>query len=326
MRLRAALALAVGLLATSLGVQAQPGGKTGRIGILSNERNDRSSVNMRAFLEGLRDLGWTEGRNLVLEYRFAEGRFERLPELAAQLVRLDVDVIFAPSSTHVRAARQATTSVPIVFAIHNDPIGTGDVASLARPGGNITGLTQIATDLTPKQIELLREAVPGLRRLAILWNPTTPSHGPSLPVATQTARRLGLEPDILDATNGSEFERAYKAAVRDHAEAALILTSPASVAENARLAQLALRHRLPTMHGVPEFVQAGGLISYAANRAELFRRAAAYVDKILKGTRPADLPVEQASRFELVINMKTAKALGLTIPQSLLLRADEVVQ
>ena len=328
MIIRTALAVifALALLAAPLAAGAQQGRKTGRIGILVNERDAPSSVNMRAFREGLHDLGWVEGRNLVLEYRFTEYHFERLPELAEQLVRLNVDVIFAPSSTQVRAAKQATTSIPIVFAIHNDPIGTGDVASLARPGGNITGLSQMATDLAPKQIELLREAVPGVRRLAILWNPTTPSHGPSLPVATQTARRLGLEPDILDATNWSEFERAYEAAVRHHVEAALILTSPASAVENARLAQLALRHRLPTMHGFPEFVRAGGLISYAANRAGLYRRAATFVDKILKGAKPADLPVEQPTKFELVINLKTAKALGLTIPPSLLLRADQVIE
>jgi putative ABC transport system substrate-binding protein len=323
---RALVTVLLALLIVSAGAGAQPAARTARVGILWNEPDNAGAHNLRAFREGLKDVGWVEGRNLVLEYRYAEGKYERLPELAGQLVRLHVDVIFAPSSTFVRGAKQATTTVPIVFAIHNDPVGGGDVASLARPGGNITGLTQVGTDLTPKQMQLLREVVPRARRLAILWNPTTPSHAPSLPVATETARRLGLEPAVLDASNAQEFERAYDTAVRDHADAALILTSPASVAENPRLAQLALRRRLPTMHGSQAYAHAGGLMSYSAIPADLFRRAAMYVDKILKGAKPADLPVEQADRFELVINVRTARALGLTVPASLLVRADQVIE
>ena len=306
--------------------EAQHPPKTGRVGVLANVRDVPSSTNLQAFREGLRDFGWEEGRNLVLEYRYAEGRFEQLPELTRQLIRLDVDVILAPTSTFVRGAKQATTSVPIVFAIHNDPVGTGDVASLARPGGNITGITQIATDLTPKQIELLRDAVPKLSRLAILWDPTTPSHGPSLPVATETARRLGLEPSALAVTTIGDYEKAYATANRTHADAALVLTSPTAVANLSSVAQLALRHHLPTALGARAYPEVGGLMSYGSNPADQFRRAAAYVDKILRGAKPADLPVEQATRFEFVINLKTAKALGLRIPQSLLVRADQVIE
>ena len=301
---------------------AQHAPKTGRVGVLANS----ASTNLQPFRDGLRDLGWTEGRNLILEYRYAEERFERIPELTRELIRLDVDVILAPSSVFVRGARQATTSVPIVFAIHNDPIGTGDVASLARPGGNITGITQIATDLTPKQIELLRNAVPRLNRLAIVWDPTTPSHAPSLPVATETARRLGMEPLALAATTLADLEKAYATAKGNHADAALVLTSVISVANVRSVAQLALRHRLPTMVGTGAYPNAGGLMSYAPDAADQFRRAASYVDKILRGAKPADLPVEQATRFELVINLKTAKAHGLTIPESLLMRADQVIE
>jgi putative ABC transport system substrate-binding protein len=325
-RRRAFVAALLVLGATPTAVRAQAPGKIGRVGVLATDRQTPSSPPFRAFRDALSTLGWVEGRTLLFEYRFSEEHVERLPELAAQLVRLNVDVIFAPSSTQVRAAKHATASIPIVFALHNDPVGTGDVSSLARPGGNITGLTQIATDLAPKQIELLREAVPGIRRLAILWNPTTPSHGPSLPVAIQTARRLGMDPHVLEATDLGQFERAYETAARERVNGVLILSSPASVANVTRLAQLALRHRLPTMHGNRAYVESGGLMSYAPIPVDLFRRAAVYVDKILKGAKPADLPVEQATTFELVLNVKTAKALGLTLPPSVLVRADQIIE
>jgi putative ABC transport system substrate-binding protein len=315
------------LLAAPLPAEAQQAGRVYRIGFLGNSGSTAGGTRfVDAFRLGLREHGWIEGQNLLIEYRWAEGNTGRLPTLAADLVRLKVDLIVAASSTFVEAAKEATSTIPIVFPIHADPVGTGHVASLARPGGNITGLATLQTDLGSKGLELLKLAVHGAKRVAVLWNPSTPSHVPGLKAVEDAARTLGLQLQPLGVRSAGELESAFATMARERAGALLVLTSPMSGAEGRRIADLALSRRLPTMFERRENVEAGGLMSYGANFADMFRRSAAYVDKILKGAKPADLPVEQPTRFELVINLKTAKTLGLTIPQSLLVRADEVIQ
>jgi putative ABC transport system substrate-binding protein len=314
--------LAGGILATPLTAEAQPARRVYKVGILAAE----ATPAIQSFRQGLHDLGYVEGQNLVIEARYHAGNSDRLPALAAELVELKVDVILAEGSTEVRAAKQATRTIPIVFAVHSDPVGTGDVASLAHPGGNITGTAQMATELSAKQLELLREMVPGITRVAVVWNPTTPSHGPALRQTEAAARAMGMQLSKIEARNGSELDGAFATATRGHARALLLLVSAMAVVERARLVSVASKHRLPTMYGSRLFVDAGGLISYSPDVRDLSRRAAIFVDKILKGAKPADLPVEQPTKFELVINLKTARALGLTIPQSLLGRADEVIQ
>jgi putative ABC transport system substrate-binding protein len=239
---------------------------------------------------------------------------------------MNVDVIFAPSSTMVEAARQATKTIPIIFAIHADPVGIGHVASLARPGGNITGLTMLLTDLVAKELEIFKEAVPQATRMGILWDPTTPSHRPAVQAVETAGEKLGVQLLILPARTIEDFDRAFLTMTREHVGGFLVVASPLSTSQRAPLAELALKHRLPGMFGTKENVEAGGLMSYAADYKDLVRRAATYIDKILKGTKPANLPVEQASKFELVINLKTAKAIGLTIPELFLLRADKVIE
>jgi ABC-type uncharacterized transport system substrate-binding protein len=308
-------------LAVSLAAQAEQARRVYKVGILASG----AIPPIQSFRRGLRDLGYVEGQNLVIEARYHAGNSDRLPALAAELVELKVDVILALGSTEVRAAKQATRTIPIVFAVHNDPVGAGDVASLAHPGGNITGMAQMASELSAKQLELLREMIPGITRVAVVWNPTTPSHGPTLRQTEAAARAMGMQLSKIEARSGSELDGAFATAIRDHARALLLLVSAMAVVERARLVSVASKHRLPTMYGSRFFVDAGGLMSYGSDVSDLSRRAAAYVDKILKGAKPSDLPVEQATKFELVINLKTAKALGLTIPPSLLLRADQVI-
>ena len=281
---------------------------------------------LEAFQQGLRVLGWVEGQNIIVEYRWAEGRFDRLPGLMDELVRLKVDLIVAPTSIYTGAAKRATSTIPIVFVSHADPIGSGHVASLARPGANATGLTIIMSESMAKSLELLKAIIPGLTRVAVIWDPGTPSHLPGLKAVEAVGRTLDLELQALAVRSAAEFDSAFSTIVREHAGAVLVLSTPLFIGEAKQLAELALAHKLPTMFGPREHVEAGGLLSYGPDRADLYRRAAAYVDKILKGRKPADLPVQQAMKFELVINLKTAKALGLTIPQSVLLRADEVLQ
>jgi putative ABC transport system substrate-binding protein len=273
---------------------------------------------------GLRDLGWIEGKNIVIEFRWADG-VQQLHELAAELVRINVDVIFAPSSTMVEPARQATKTIPIVFANHADPIGTGHVASLPRPGGNTTGLSELATDLNAKAMEVLKEAVPA-RRIGVLWNPTTPSQVPGLQSVKAAGEKLGLALHMVSATRTDDLDTALASMVRESVGGVFVVPSPLTLMHRAPLAELALKHRLPTMFGARENVEAGGLMSYGADRDDLVRRAALYIDKILKGAKPADLPVEQASKYQLVINLKTAKALGLEVPPTVLARADEVIE
>jgi putative tryptophan/tyrosine transport system substrate-binding protein len=314
-----------GLLAAPLVASAQQAGKVYRVGFVWDSPTVWPHA-LEAFRQGLRDLGWVEGQNIIVEYRWAEGRFERLPSLMEELIRLKVDLIIAPTSIYTGAAKRATSTIPIVFVSHADPIGSGHVASLARPGTNATGLTIIMSETMAKSVELLRATIPGLTRVAVIWDPATPSHAPGLKAVAAVSRTFGLRLQALAVRSATEFDSAFSAIVRERADAVLVLSTPLFMGEANRLAVLALTHKLPTMFGPREHVEAGGLLSYGPDRADLYRRAAAYVDKILKGANPADLPVQQATKFELVINLKTAKALGLTIPQSVLLRADEVIQ
>jgi putative ABC transport system substrate-binding protein len=313
------------VLSAPLAAQAQEAGKIYRVGFLWDSPAVWPHA-LEGFRQGLRDLGWVEGRNIVVEYRWAEGRFDRLPGLAEELVRLKVDIIVAPTSIYAGAAKRATSTIPIVFASHADPIGTGHVDSLARPGGNITGLTVMMSETAAKSLELLKEAVPGLSRVAVVWDPATPSHRPALEAVEVRGRALGLQVQRLAVRGATEFDSAFSAIVRERTGGVLVLSTPLFIGRAGRLAELAMNHKLPTMFGPREHVEAGGLLSYSPDRADLYRRAAIYVDKILKGAKPADLPVQQATKFELVINMKTAKAIGLTIPPSFLLRADHVIQ
>ena len=317
--------LAGGLLATPLAAEGQQAGRVYRVGFLWDSPAVWPHA-LDAFRQGLRDLGWVEGKNIVIEYRWVEGRFDRLPSLVEELVRLKVDLIVAPTSIYTGAAKRATSTIPIVFASHADPIGSGHVASLARPGANITGLTIIMSETMAKSLELLKATIPGLTRVAVIWDPATPSHGPSLKAVEAAGGALGLRLQTLPVRSTTEFDSAFSAMARERAGAVLVLSTPLFMGGAKRLADLALTYKLPAMFGPREHVEAGGLLSYGPDRADLYRRAAIYVDKILKGANPAELPVQQATKFEMVINLKAAKALGLTIPQSLLLRADEVIQ
>ncbi len=313
------------LLALPLPAGAQQAGKVYRVGFLWDSPDVWPHA-LEGFRQGLRDLGWVEGQNIVVEYRWAEGRFDRLPGLAEELVRLKVDVIVAPTSIYTGAAKRATSTIPIVFASHADPIGSGHVANLARPGANITGLTIIMSETMAKSLELLKAAVPGLARVAVLWDPATPSHGPGVKAVEATSQALGLRLQTLAVRSATEFDNTFAAISRERGGGVLVLSTPLFMGGARRLAELAMTYKLPTMFGPREHAEAGGLLSYGPDRADLYRRAATYVDKILKGAKPGDLPVQQATKFELVINLKTAKALGLTIPPSLLGRADEVIQ
>jgi putative tryptophan/tyrosine transport system substrate-binding protein len=310
-----------------LAARAQQPAKVARIGYLGLGPASAWSSRVEALRAGLRDLGWVEGRNIVIEFRWAD-RVEQLPGLAAELVRMHVDVIFAPSSTMVEPARQATKTIPIVFSNHADPIGTGHVASLPRPGGNITGLSELASELDAKALEMLKEAMPQATRIGVLWNPTTPSQVPGLQSVKAAGERLGLALHIVPAATVEDFDGAFVSMARENVGGLFVVPAPLTVmpVPRARLAELALKHRLPTMFSAKENVEAGGLMSYGVDRNDLSRRAARYIDKILKGAQPGDLPVEQASKYRLIINLKTAKALGLEIPPTLVARADEVIE
>jgi ABC-type uncharacterized transport system substrate-binding protein len=318
-----------GLLAAPLAAEAQQAAKVPRIGYLALNRAANPHLR-EAFREGLRDLGYVEGRNLVIEYRDAEGKPERLPALAAELVALKVDVIVTGGGTRpALAAKQATKTIPIVFASAGDPVTDGLVTSLARPGGNVTGSSLLAPELVGKSLELLTQTVPGVRRVAFLWQPGAMDERTEkdmLKRAEVAARALGVRLQLLEARGPADFDRAFSEMTRAHAGALTVLPSAMFFSERRRLVDLAAKNRLPAGYTQREFVDAGGLMAYGPSLAGLFRHAATYVDKILKGAKPADLPVEQPTKFELVINLKTAKALGLTIPPSLLARADEVIQ
>jgi putative ABC transport system substrate-binding protein len=320
--------LAGSLLAAPLAAEAQEAPKVARIGWLAV--NLAANPQLReAFLQGLRDLGYVEGRNIVIEDRSAEGKPQRVAALAAELVALKVDVIVTSGTPQALAAQHATRTVPIVFAGVSDPVKSGLVTSLARPGGNVTGLSLLAADLVGKGLEQLKEAVRGVSRVAVLWQPGVlgeRTEQKMLKEAEVAARALGMRPQFVGARGPENFDRAFSDMTRARAEALTVLSTPMLASERRRLVALAAKHRLPAVYPLREFVDAGGLMAYGPNAVDMYRHAATYVDRILKGTKPGDLPVEQAVKFELVINMKTAKALGLTIPQSVLARADQVIE
>ena len=320
--------LVLALLSAPLAADAQQPPKVARIGLLSPFSPSDAALWHQAFRRGLHDLGWVEGKNISIEYRYAEGRNDRLPDLAADLVRLKVDIIVASISTDALAAKNATRAIPIVVASAGDPVGSGLVESLGRPGGNITGLSQIAPELAGKRLELLKEIVPKLSRVAVLWNPQNPASSSTLSWNEMQlpARELGVQLHSLEVRSSNDFAKALQDATRARAGALTIMPDPLFAGNLKRIADLAVKRRLPSIFHLTEFVDSGGLMAYGPNRSDMFRRAASYVDKILKGAKPADLPVEQPTKFELVINGKTAKALGLTIPPSVMIRADEVIQ
>jgi ABC-type uncharacterized transport system substrate-binding protein len=318
--------LAGGLLAAPLAAGAQPAGRLPRIGYLGTRTP--SDFGLDAFRQGLGELGWVENQNIVIDYRFAEGKFDRLPDLAAELVRLKVDILVTHSTPGAAAGKNATDSIPIVMIAVGDPVGLGLIASLARPGGNVTGLSFsiVGLEMIGKQLELLKETVPKIRRVAILSNATNPTKPVGIRDVNVAARSLGVQLQLLEARGPNEFDSAFAAMARERVGALLVVADSMFVFHRTRLADLAARSRLPAVYGWREHVEAGGLMSYGPSLRDLFRRAATYVDKMLRGTKPADLPVEQPTKFEVVVNLKTAKALGLTIPPSLLQRADLVIE
>jgi len=320
------LSLLLGILAAPLCAGAQQPAKAPRIALLSGGSASSPSLDIDAFRWQLRELGYVEGHNVVIEYRYAEGRYDRFPDLAAELVRLGVDIIVTQGTPATRAAQQATTTIPIVMATTGDPVGTGLVASLARPGGNLTGSSFFFSEIAAKRLQLLRETVPGVTRVAVLWNPANPVHGPAVKAIEDAARSLAIKLQRLELRAPGEFDSVLSAISKREMDGLLVLEDTLVDVRSIRIADLAARSRLPTIFGLRKVVEAGGLMAYGVSRPELWRRAATFVDKILKGAKPADLPVEQATKFELVINMKTAKALGLTIPPSVLIRADQLIQ
>ncbi|HXZ44513.1 MAG TPA: ABC transporter substrate-binding protein [archaeon] len=317
------VALILAHLVAPLTATAQPPSKVPRVGYLSPALD---TPLLAAFRQGLRDLGWVEGQNIAIEVRSAEGKYDRLPELAAELVRLKVDVIFASTTPAALAAKHATTTIPIVIGFVADPIGSGLVASLAHPGGNITGWTHLGRELRGKYLELLKEAVPGATRIGVLWNPTNPIHGPSMKNVEAAAQVLKVQLHPVGVQDPKEIESAFATLARERVEALTVLPDGMFLAQGDRIISLAARSRLPAMYGITELAKAGGLMGYGVDFPDMYRRGASFVDRILKGAKPADLPVEEPTRFYLIINLKTAKALGLTIPQSILLRADELIQ
>jgi ABC-type uncharacterized transport system substrate-binding protein len=318
--------LILSLLTAPLTSTAQQAAKVPRLGLLIPGSSSAFAPRIEAFRHGLRDLGYVEGRNITIEYRFAEGQDDRLPELVAELIRLQVDIMVTDGEPAILAAQHATTTIPIVMAVSSDPVGIGYVASLARPGGNITGLSFMLTEVSGKRLELLQEAVPKLSHVAVLWNPAVPSSTLGFKETQTAAHALGLPLQSLEVRGPDEFDQAFAAMTREHADALVVLSNPLFFGHRRQLAELAVKHRLPAIFLFREYVEAGGLMAYGANLNAMYRRAAYYVDRILKGTKPADLPVEQPTKFELVINLKTAKALEIAVPPSLLLLADEVIQ
>jgi putative ABC transport system substrate-binding protein len=308
-------------------VEAQQAEKVPRIGYLSGSPPSSIAERIEAFRQGLRDLGYVEGKNIVIEWRSGEGKRDRFPAAAAELVRLKVDLIVTAGPLVTRAAKEATSTIPIVMAQDPDPVGNGFVASLARPGGNITGLSRLAPELTGKQLELLKEIVPKLSRVAVFGTSTRPGNEQTLREVELAAGAFGVQLQYLDILSPKDIETAFQAAVRERTDGALwFVTGSIGNPHRKKIADLAVSNRLPVMYFQPEDVEAGGLMSYAVDPADLDRRAATYVDKILKGRKPADLPVEQAMKFELVINLKTAKQIGLTIPPNVLARADRIIK
>jgi putative tryptophan/tyrosine transport system substrate-binding protein len=320
------VALGVGALATPLTAFAQQKGKVWRIGFLGTASASGYAGRVDALRAGLRDLGYVEGKNIVIEFRWAEGKYERLPELAAELVRLKVEIIVAQGTPGILAAKNATTTIPIVMPASADPVAVGLVASLARPGGNVTGMTGFGPEGAAKRLELLKDALPRTRLVAVLLHPDNPvGMKVTFPAMEVTAKSLKLELQQFLVRGLGEFDSAFAAMAKRRVDAVVSTDDPVLVANAVAIAKLAVKMRLPLV-GIPEFAEAGSLLAYGVNRLDLFRRAAYFVDKIIKGTKPGDIPVEQATRFETVVNLKTAKALGVTIPQSFLLRTDRVIE
>jgi len=323
---QALVAVAFGLPFPPLAAGAQQPTKVPRIGyLLARSPADAADIT-NAFLQGLRDHGYVDCQTIAIEYRWTHGRFEQLPDLAADLVRLKVDVIVTGGEAAIRAARQATSTIPIVMATAPDPVGSGLIASLAHPGGNLTGLSILATEVAAKRLELLKETIPKLSRVAVLWNPGNPAKVREMKETEDAARALGLTLRPVQVRGLNDFNSAFSAITRERPDGLVTLVESLTLTHRRRIADFAAKRRLPMIAELRQFAEAGGLMTYGASQSDLFRRAATYVDKILKGAKPADLPVEQPMRFELVINMKTAKALDLTIPQTVLIRVDQVIQ
>jgi putative tryptophan/tyrosine transport system substrate-binding protein len=313
-------------VAWPLAARAQQSGRVYRIGVLETSPAASNTANFDALRKGLRELGYVEGQNLVLDYRSADGRPERFPQLVAELLRLNVDLIVTRGTPAVMAAKNATETIPVVMAASGEPVRTGVVAGLARPGGNVTGLSALTTELVAKRLELMRETVAGIRRIAFLQNignPTAPSQWEEFKTA---APSLGLEVQLLDVRKPEDIERAFDTAIAQRADAILVGNDTVTLANRRQVVELAAKHRLLAMYHAREFVDAGGLMTYGVSYPDLYRRAATFVDKIFKGAKPADLPVEQPTKFELVLNLKAAKALGLDVPATVLARADEVIE
>jgi putative ABC transport system substrate-binding protein len=321
---RAFIVGSVTALAAPLAAGAQPAGKVYRIGILETIPAAQNAANLDGLRKGLRDLGYVEGRNLVIEYRSADGRAERFPDLAAELVRLNVDLIVTRGTPAARAVKKATETIPMVMATMGDPHAL--VGSYARPGGNITGMTTFSTELTGKRIELLKELIPRLSRVALLHNMGNPAAPPEWEETKTAARSLGLQAELLDVRSQDDLGRAFELAGRKRVDALVIGADGLTQMHQQTIVELVTRNRLPATYPAREFVEAGGLMAYALDYRDLYFRFAKFIDKIFKGAKPGDLPVEQPTKFELVINLKTAKTLGLTIPPSLLLRADQVIE
>jgi len=321
-----AVILTLSFILAPLDAEAQQAGKIYRIGMLETTSMALNAANLDAFRQGLRELGYVEGRNFMIEYRSADGRRERFPELATELVRLKVDVILTRGTPAVMAAKNATGTIPVVMAASGDPLLSGVVASLARPGGNVTGLSAIVVEVTGKRLQLLREVVPGVSRIASLLDMGNPNNALQWKETEIAAPSLGVQPQLLDVRKPGDFGGAFDAAIRQRAGAMVVGIDALTQANHRPIIDLAAKHRLPAIYATREFVDAGGLVAYGVSYPHLYHRAASFVDKILKGAKPADLPVEQPTKFELVINMKTAKALGLTIPQTVILQADQVIE
>jgi putative ABC transport system substrate-binding protein len=320
------VALCTMLFALSLFAETQQPTKIPRIGYLSGPSLSAIAYRIKAFRQGLRELGYIEGKNIVIEYRYADGKLDRLGELAAELVRLKVDIIVTGGPAGTRAAKEATATIPIVMTFDSDPVGNGFVASLARPGGNITGLSTLAPEISGKQLELLKEIVPKLSRVAVIWSSAEPGNAQVLKEMELAAGALKVQLQYLDVLSSKDIETAFRSASKGRANAVLVLASPVLAPQRTQIADLAVKTRLPAIYYRSDFVEAGGLMTYGVSITDLDRRAATYVDKLLKGRTPADLPVEQPMKFEFIINLKAAKQIGLTIPPNVLVRADKVIK